>query len=86
MVGGAAGAFVSRRLRAAQTGTLREHRIDPSSVPAGRIFATGRHHSIFQPARFWLPPSPSWYQKSSIRSNARNNLLLAQRAVHVQAI
>jgi hypothetical protein len=38
---------VSRRLPPAQTGALREHGIDASSIPVGRVVAMGRHHGIF---------------------------------------
>jgi hypothetical protein len=48
MVGGAADAGISRRLRAAQPRTLREHGVDPRSVPVGRTFIVARHHSIFR--------------------------------------
>ena len=47
MVGGASSAFISQRLRAAQARALREHGIDPSSIPVGRVVAMGRHHGIF---------------------------------------
>jgi len=47
MVGGASSAFISQRLRTAQPRTLREHGIDPSSIPVGRVVAMGRHHGIF---------------------------------------
>jgi hypothetical protein len=48
MVGGAADALISRWLRAAQTGTLRQDGIDPSSIPIGRTFTAGYHHGIFR--------------------------------------
>jgi hypothetical protein len=48
MVGGATSAFISRRLRAAQPRTLRDHGIDPSGIPISRTFTIGRHHSIFR--------------------------------------
>jgi len=43
MVGGAASAFISRRLWAAQTRALREHRIDPSGIPVGCTTIGSRH-------------------------------------------
>jgi hypothetical protein len=89
VVGGAADAGISRRLRAAQASALREHRIDPSRVPIGRTFTIGHHHRIIRVVSlssttrqiFSFSQLPSWYQKISIRSNTRNDLLLAQRAV-----
>jgi len=94
MVGGAANAGISRRLRAAQASALREHRIDPSRVPIGRTFTMGHHDRNLSPyfavldnqADFGFSPLPSWYQKISIRSNTRNDLLLAQRAVKNERI
>jgi hypothetical protein len=38
---------VSRRLGPAQASALGEHGIYPSSIPAGRVVAIGRHHGIF---------------------------------------
>jgi hypothetical protein len=48
MVGGATSAFISRRLRAAQPRSLREHCVDSSGIAVGGGFASGRHHSIFR--------------------------------------
>jgi hypothetical protein len=48
MVSGATSAFISRRLPAAQPRALRQHRVDPSGIPAGRTFVIGRHRSIFR--------------------------------------
>jgi hypothetical protein len=47
VLGGAANAWISWRLRTAQTGALREHGIHPSGIPVGRTFAIGHHHRIF---------------------------------------
>jgi hypothetical protein len=93
MVGGAANASISRRLQTAQARALREHGIDPGSVPVGRTFAVCRHHRIFRlmslPSTtrqiFVVSPLPSWYQKISIRWNNRNHLLLWRRAVKKRA-
>jgi hypothetical protein len=48
MVGGASGASISWRRRAAQARALREHGIDPRRIAIGRSFSIGRHHSIFR--------------------------------------
>jgi hypothetical protein len=89
MVGGASSAFISRRLRAAQPRALREHGVDPSCVPVGRIFTMGHHVGIFRlispvidnQTDFDFSSLPSWYQKISIRWNTRNDLLLAQHTL-----
>jgi hypothetical protein len=85
MVGGATTAFISRRLRAAQPRTLGEHGIDPGSIPIGRSFAIGHHHSIFRLVSVSSTTRdifafPSWYQKISIRGNTRNNWLYYWRS------
>jgi hypothetical protein len=91
MVGGATSAFISRRLRAAQPRTLRDHGIDPSGIAVGRTFAIGLHHSVFHlisvssTTRKIFGFSPSGHEKISTRWNTRNDLSLAQRAVKKRA-
>jgi hypothetical protein len=71
MVGGAASAFISRRLQAAQPRTLHEHGVDPSGISVGCAVAVGRHRRIFRHISrssttrqiFGFSLSPAWYRK-----------------------
>src|SRR3974377_1894690 len=86
MAGGATGAFVSRRLRSPPPRTRRQHAIGPSGIQVGRPLIMGHHHRVrrlISPSSmtrqtFGFSPLSSWYQKFSIRSNTRNDLLLAR--------
>jgi hypothetical protein len=80
MVGRATGAFISRRLRAAQPRALRKHGVHASGISVSRTSAIGRHHSIFRLVSVSLTTrkisgfSPSRYEKISTRWNTRNDL------------